>query len=159
MAAKWCDRGAAMNAVRFVVCTATLSALVIGSEPAASQDLFPCDKNHFILSVQCLPPNFQIPPVPPGVKHWTAIGPDGANVVALVVDPVTPSPAFAGSRGAGVLKTTDGGVSWATVNAGLGTTNVLALALDPVTSSTLYAATDTRVFQSTNAGRGWASDN
>ena len=148
-----------MNAIRFILCAATLSAIVCGSEPAASQDLVPCDKNHFILSLQCLPPNFQIPPVPPGVKRWTAIGPDGANVVALVVDPVTPSTAFAGSLGSGVLKTMDDGASWASANVGLPTTNVLSLAMDPATSSTLYAGTDGGVFKSTDAGRSWAVAN
>jgi photosystem II stability/assembly factor-like uncharacterized protein len=148
-----------MSTVRFVLCAATLSALVSGSEPAASQGLVLCDKNHFILSLQCLPPNFQIPPVPPGVKRWTAIGPDGANVVALVVDPVTPSTTFAGTLGSGVLKTTDGGTSWATANGGLPTTNVLALAIDPVTPSTLYAGTDAGVFKSADAGRNWTAAN
>ena len=63
-----------------------------------------------------------------GADRWTAIGPDGANIVALAIDPHTPSRAFAGTLGAGVLKSTDGGASWAIANSGLPTANVSALA-------------------------------
>jgi hypothetical protein len=66
-----------------------------------------------------------------GENRWTAIGPDGANVVALAIDPVTRSATFAGTIGAGVLKSADGGASWATANVGLSTTSVPALAIDP----------------------------
>src|SRR5439155_25242312 len=96
------------------------------------------------------PATFQIQPVPAGVNHWTAIGPDGAHVVTLLVDPVAPAIAFAGTTGSGVLKTTDGGASWATANAGLPTSNDLALVIDPATHSTLYAGTDVGVFKSTD---------
>jgi len=147
-----------MNAFRIVFRAATLSAFFAFSQVAAADDLF-CFKNHYILDFSCVPPSFQIPPVPAGVNHWTAIGPDGANVVALVIDPVTPSTAFAGTLGSGVLKTMDGGASWATANVGLPTTNVLALAIDPATSSTLYAGTDAGVFKSIDGGRSWAVAN
>jgi photosystem II stability/assembly factor-like uncharacterized protein len=147
-----------MNRIaRFIVyCAATLSALVAASALAGS---YTACKNHYILESNCVPPSFAVPPVPEGVKHWTAIGPDGANVVALAVDPATPSTAFAGTLGAGVLKTTDSGVGWAAANRGLTTTNVLALAIDRVTSSTLYAGTDVGVFKSIDGGQNWAPAN
>src|SRR6266516_769946 len=146
-----------MNAFRIVFRAATLSAFFAFSQVAAADGF--CSKTHYILDFSCVPPSFQIPPVPPGVKHWTAIGPDGANVVALVIDPVTPSTAFAGTLGSGVLKTTAGGTSWATANPGLATTNVLALAIDPATPSTLYAGTDAGVYKSIDGGRSWAVAN
>src|SRR5205807_1174972 len=118
-----------MNAFRIVFRAATLSAFFAFSQVAAADGF--CSKNHYILDFSCVPASFQIPPVPAGVNRWTAIGPDGANVVALVIDPVTPSTAFAGTLGSGVLKTIDGGASWATANVGLPTTNVLALTMDP----------------------------
>jgi len=93
-----------------------------------------------------------------GVNSWTAIGPDGANVVALVIDPAKPSTAFAGTTGSGVLKTTDGGASWATVNQGLPTASVQALVKDP-SYDTLYAGTDAGVFKSTDGGQSWAAAN
>jgi photosystem II stability/assembly factor-like uncharacterized protein len=152
-----------MNVFRSVACAAVVSALVAFSEAAASQGF--CLKNHYILDYPCgvqagtAPPTFQIPPVPAGVDHWTATGPDGANVVTLVVDPVVPAIAFAGTTGSGVLKTTDGGASWATADAGLPTNNVLALAIDPANPSTLYAGTDAGVFKSTDGGQSWAAAN
>jgi photosystem II stability/assembly factor-like uncharacterized protein len=93
------------------------------------------------------------------VNRWTAIGPDGANVVALAIDPRTPSTAFAGTMGSGVLKSVDGGTSWATANASLPTANVLTLAIDPATPSTLFAGTDAGVFKTIDGGQSWAAAN
>ena len=152
-----------MNAFRIVFRAATLSAFFAFSQVAAAGGY--CFKNHYILDYPCgvqagtPPPTLQIPPVPAGVKHWTAIGPDGANVVTLVTDPVVPAIAFAGTTGSGVLKTTDGGAIWVTANAGLPTDNVLALAIDPTTPSTLYAGTDTGVFKSTDGAQSWTAAN
>ena len=107
----------------------------------------------------CLVAALMATPATAGVNRWTAIGPDGANVVALVIDPVEPSTAFAGTTGSGILKTTDGGASWATANSGLSTTDVIALAIDPSMPSTLYAGTDAGVFKSTDGGQSWAAAN
>jgi len=90
-----------------------------------------------------------------GSNSWTAIGPDGANVVALAVDPRTPSTAYAGTVGSGVLKTADGGANWSTSNAGLPIPVVSALAIDPSAPSTLFAGTDAGVFKSTDGGESW----
>ena len=143
-----------MNAVRIASCAALLLAL--GFEVDASD--VPCFKNHYILGVPC---DVSLQPFPqvPTAGRWTAIGPDGANVMALVIDPVTPSTAFAGTIASGVLKTTDGGASWATANVGLATTNIVALVIDPSTPTTLYAATDMGVFKSTDGGQSWAAAN
>lgn len=67
-----------------------------------------------------------------GVNRWTPIGPDGANVAALAIDPRAPATAYAGTLGSGVLKTVDGGITWVPANTGLPTINVYALAIDPV---------------------------
>jgi photosystem II stability/assembly factor-like uncharacterized protein len=98
-------------------------------------------------------------PAVAGVNRWTAIGPDGANVVALVIDPRTPSTTFAGTRGSGVLKTVNGGATWASVNGALPTANVSALAIDPSTPTTLFAGTDAGVFKSTDGGQNWVAAN
>jgi photosystem II stability/assembly factor-like uncharacterized protein len=89
------------------------------------------------------------------VDRWTPIGPDGANVVALAVDPVISSTAFAGTVGAGVLKSVDSGATWASANGGLPTLVVSALVVDRTDTSTLYAGTDMGVFKSTDAGEDW----
>jgi len=152
-----------MRAFRSALRVAMLLALVAGPQAAVPQEF--CAKNHYILDYPCgvqagtAPPTFQIPPVPPGVNHWIAVGPDGANVVALVIDPIVPTKAFAGTTGSGVLKTVDGGATWATANAGLPTTNVLTLAIDPAIPSTLYAGTDVGVFKSSDGGQSWSAAN
>ena len=65
-------------------------------------------------------------PAAAAVNRWTAIGPDAGNVDVLAIVPSTASTLFAGTD-AGVLKSTDGGQSWATT-AALPTGGVLALA-------------------------------
>jgi photosystem II stability/assembly factor-like uncharacterized protein len=96
-------------------------------------------------------------PATAGTNSWTAIGPDGTNVSALAIDPHTPSTAFAGTQGSGILKSTDSGANWAPANFGLPTPYIFALAIDPLTPSTLYAGTDVGVFKSTDGGYGWSA--
>jgi murein DD-endopeptidase MepM/ murein hydrolase activator NlpD/photosystem II stability/assembly factor-like uncharacterized protein len=91
---------------------------------------------------------------------WTSIGPEGGFISALAIDPASPTTLYAGTRGGGVFKSTDGGTSWSAINSGLADTDVLALAIDPVTPTTLYAGTNVGgVFKSTNAGASWAAMN
>src|SRR5262245_58542316 len=60
------------------------------------------EKNHYILC-----PNHRC--TYGGMDRWTVIGPDGAAVTAIAVDPVTPSTAFAATVGSGILKSVDSG--------------------------------------------------
>ena len=107
----------------------------------------------------CLVASLFTMPAVAGMNRWTAIGLDGANVVALAVDPRSPLTIFAGTAGSGVLKTTDGGASWTTTNGALPTVNVTALAIDPSTPSTVYVGTDTGLFKSTDGGQTWLAAN
>jgi photosystem II stability/assembly factor-like uncharacterized protein len=84
------------------------------------------------------------------------------NTNALAIDPRNPRTLYvAGSygqsgqgSGTGVIKSTDGGVSWTEVDSGLpGYVN--ALAIDPQNSGTLYAGSGSGVFRSTNGGANW----
>jgi photosystem II stability/assembly factor-like uncharacterized protein len=102
------------------------------------------------------------------VNVWTSNGPYGiTSVTALALDPHNPGTVYAGTDGDGVFRSTDGGGSWGTVNAGLGSLYVSALIIDPNTPSTLYAGTTPRplsgggggVFQSTNSGASWSAVN
>jgi len=99
----------------------------------------------------------------PGV--WTPIGPKGGHILALAIDPQTPTTLYAGiveltgffksifKSTCGVYKSTDGGASWQAT----GLTNLLvqALAIDPQTPTTLYAGTYGGVFKSTDGGARW----
>ena len=89
-----------------------------------------------------------------------------------------PTTLYIGTGGAGVFKSTDGGVTWqpvssrlpriaTTVTSATGhvtrittTVGVTALALDPAHPTTLYAATGgSGIFRSTDAGRSWHAIN
>jgi photosystem II stability/assembly factor-like uncharacterized protein len=94
-----------------------------------------------------------------GVDVWTSIGPEGGQIYALAIDPVTPGTLYAAADG-GVFKSTDGGKHWRAANAGLTDYFVYALAVDPVTPRTLYAGTQgTRpgVFKSVDGGGSWSA--
>jgi photosystem II stability/assembly factor-like uncharacterized protein len=56
----------------------------------------------------------------------------------------------------GVLKSTDGGLTWNAVNPSLSAnTAVQLLAIDPVASSTIYMITEGAIFKSTDGGTKW----
>ncbi len=89
-----------------------------------------------------------------GDNQWISIGPWGANVLALAINPQTPDTLYAGTN-AGVFKSTNGGTDWTAT--GLTYTDVNALAINPQTPDTLYAGTNAGVFKSTNGGPDWTA--
>ena len=81
-----------------------------------------------------------------GGANWGAInaGLTYKNVIALAIDPVTPTTLYAGTYVGGVFKSTNGGATWRTADAGLASTTVSALAIDSATPATVYAGTNDR---------------
>jgi len=82
------------------------------------------------------------------------------SVVTIAIDPTDPQVVYAGTRAngttvLGILKTTDGGATWAETNSGLGNLSVLSVAVDPVESSRVLAATAGGVFISADSGASW----
>ncbi len=98
-----------------------------------------------------------------GASVWTSGGPYGGSIHALAIDPTTPSTLYAGTYGAGVLKSVDSGGTWVPANTGLPNPPDLyvnALAIDPTTPSTIYAgASGYGVFKSVDSGVTWAAVN
>jgi len=90
-----------------------------------------------------------------GGATWSATGLTGVGgVLALAINPLTPSTVYAGTSGGGVFESTDRGASWNAT--GLTSVGVLGLAIDPSTPTTLYAGTDpSGVYKSTNGGANW----
>jgi len=108
-----------------------------------------------------------------GENRWTPIGPYGAPVYAIAVDPETPGTLYAGTLH-GIFKSTDGAKTWRFSGQGLrsrflpGTPGLVssypptvqALAIDPNSPATIYAGTSNGgVFKSTDRGASWNAAN
>jgi photosystem II stability/assembly factor-like uncharacterized protein len=98
-----------------------------------------------------------------GGSNWASIttGLNATSVVALAVDPATPTTEYA-STAEGTFKSTDGGQSWTNtgligLNSPLSTLPVASLAIDPVTPTTVYAVDLSGVVKSTDGGDSWAA--
>jgi len=91
-----------------------------------------------------------------GSNRWTALGPGGGPVNALVQHPTDPDTLYAAPAGNGVFKTTNGGESWFPINAGLGINNVTLIVIDQLDPDSLYAGNQ-GLYRSTNGGATWAA--
>lgn len=87
------------------------------------------------------------------------------QILALAVDPTTPDTLYASTRVTkfegfehGLLKTTDGGVSWTRTKYGVPLPlKILCIAIDPQNTSTIYVGTaGGGVYKSITAGAKWA---
>jgi hypothetical protein len=94
-----------------------------------------------------------------GGGSWAPMndGLTNSSIQALAIDPTTPMTLYAATHNLGIVKSTNGGVSW-TVPATVLTsnTNKFALAIDPATPTTLYAGTADGIFKSTDGGNTWS---
>lgn len=80
------------------------------------------------------------------------------DVMAVALHPADPKTIYVGTHEAGVLKSSDGGVTWKDANTGLGGLDVHGLAIDPNTPSKLHAAVREKgegIYRSTNGGGKW----
>lgn len=88
------------------------------------------------------------------------VGPSGGSVVALAVSPSDPDILYAGTWGAGVFKSIDGGKTW--LKAGQGLTNgyINALAVNPSSPEIVYAGPyKSGLNRSLDGGLTWTSVN
>ncbi|MGB0402879.1 MAG: PKD domain-containing protein [Salibacteraceae bacterium] len=85
------------------------------------------------------------------------------QISSIIFDPVTPTIVYAGTgdrdAGArsprGVMKSTDGGVTWSVSNSGMGNVVVGKLIIHPTQTNILVAATSNGIYRSTNSGASW----
>lgn len=103
-----------------------------------------------------------------GGRTWSAMnnGLTSRSVIALVIDPATPSTLYAAVSGfndtRGIYKSIDGGASWNRRVNGLIDSEPLALAIDPDTPNTLYVGisfccfTGTHIYKTTDGADNWA---
>jgi photosystem II stability/assembly factor-like uncharacterized protein len=78
------------------------------------------------------------------------------SVQAIAIDENSPSTLYAGTKGAGVYKSTNGGGSW--IPTGLTTMTVNAIEIDPINSSNIFVGVggfDGSLLMSFNAGTDW----
>ena len=88
--------------------------------------------------------------------NWRVVntGLTNTGVLSLAINPETPLVVYAGTRGGGVFKTTDGGTNWRAVNTGLTNTDVVSLAINPQNPLVVYAGTHGGgVFKSMDGGQ------
>ncbi len=77
-------------------------------------------------------------------------------MTAVVLDWGSGGALYAATDGAGVLRSGDGGQSWATANKGLDSLQVVGLALDPRARQKLHAMTrDKGLFRTMDGGEAW----
>ncbi len=85
-----------------------------------------------------------------------------AQINAITFSPKVPGAIFIATTGngnAGVLRSTDGGASYALANSGLTDFHVSAVAVNPQTPSMLFAGTGAGVFKSIDNGNSWVLSN
>ena len=97
-----------------------------------------------------------------GGTSWTRsdTGLTSPIVLALAIDPKTPSTLYAGTRiyQSAVFKTTNSGQNWLNINHGLRVTLVFSIAIDPITPTNVYAGIygiSQGLFRSTTGGDSW----
>ena len=102
--------------------------------------------------------------------RWVSIGPSpifvnntlpyAGRVTAVATHPTAPGTIYIGGDGGGIWRTTDGGVTWASLTDGLPVPAIQSIVIDPVNPQLIYATTiqrtyATRWLSSTNGGATW----
>jgi photosystem II stability/assembly factor-like uncharacterized protein len=90
-----------------------------------------------------------------GGAHWRTLLSGYSVINSFVIDPTAPSVLYAVDTGRGILKSTDGGETWASVYTVPWPTFIWALAVDPSSPSRLYAGTSAGVHRSLDGGATW----
>lgn len=94
-----------------------------------------------------------------GAGSWAPIS--GITVSALAIDPVTPATLYAAGfesdsvLGAGVIKSTDAGLSWSVANTGLRGPHIGQVIVHPTDPSTLYVLSGGVLLKSIDTGATW----
>ncbi len=92
------------------------------------------------------------------VNRWSKIGPDGGDILKLIMDPRMSQTIYAITNNAGLFKTTDGGIQWRSIDGELPDypATIRCLIIHPHNSSILYVgAGDGSVYRSTDEGEHW----
>ncbi len=86
-------------------------------------------------------------------RTWTQLGGQlPPDVMSLAAVGGTPETLFVASMQQGVLRSSDGGLTWIPTTKGLGSRRVFAVAVDSTTPETVYAGTDGGLYRSMDRG-------
>jgi photosystem II stability/assembly factor-like uncharacterized protein len=87
-------------------------------------------------------------------NEWISLGPEGGEVMDIVVDPMTPSTLYAVTWSAGIFKSINGGQEWRNINTDRISINQLLI--DRFSPSTLYILSNKGgIYKTINAGDTW----
>src|SRR5215510_3279514 len=101
-------------------------------------------------------PAFALAAAPPG--SWVSLGPDGVGaILSIAVDPTSSSTIYAGTKGAGIFKSTDGSATFVAASSGLTNFTITAIAVNPSNPRIVYAATEGGVFRTDDGGASWSA--
>lgn len=134
--------------------------LVAADQPTTSTPLVA--SNQPAAAPQVAPPCEATTSLDPAANRWTAIGPYGGSIRAVVINPVHPETVYVATFGAGIYRSDDKGDTWRSVSNGLTSTHLTSLAIDAASPQTLYAGTGppnthlAYVFRSDDGGGSWA---
>lgn len=83
---------------------------------------------------------------------WTALPTFSNAIFSLLQLPANPQVLFAGTYASGIMKSTDGGLSWNYVSTNLNGKIIQCLLSDPTNSNVIYAGGDMGVYSSSSQG-------
>src|ERR1700723_2836018 len=103
----------------------------------------------------------QSKPTPGGNSHpagaWKSVGPAPPAIEAsIAIDDATRT-VYIASLGGGILKSTDGGQTFAAANQGLGSMVVASLAMAQNNPNLIYAGTGAGIYKTVNGGATWSA--
>jgi photosystem II stability/assembly factor-like uncharacterized protein len=88
---------------------------------------------------------------------WRSVGPAPPAIEASIAVDTATHTVYIASLGGGILKSKDGGQTFAAANQGLGSPVVASLAMAHNNPNVIYAGTDAGIFKTTNGGATWSA--
>jgi photosystem II stability/assembly factor-like uncharacterized protein len=90
-----------------------------------------------------------------GEVSWRSVGPSPPAVEAAIVSNAATHTIFIASNGGGILKSTDDGASFVTVNNGLDEVTIAAMVMDPTNPAVVYASAVDTMYKTIDGGASW----
>jgi photosystem II stability/assembly factor-like uncharacterized protein len=94
-----------------------------------------------------------------GGKSWITIPGIRGSITCINIDPLNPNTIYAGTSWSttskSLIKSTDGGNSWESIDIANINPFVDSIAIDPTNSNNIYVATDKGLYKSSDGGNSW----